>query len=39
VGTPGRILDLVRQGFLKLDKLKYFVVDECDKVLSAGNMR
>jgi len=33
VGTPGRILSLVKSGHLKLDKLKYFVVDECDNVL------
>jgi len=33
VGTPGRILDLVERGALKLDKLKFFVLDECDKML------
>jgi len=33
VGTPGRILDLTKRGILKFDKLKYFVIDECDKVL------
>ncbi len=38
VGTPGRILDL-SNGLLKFDKLKYFVVDECDKVLSNIQMR
>ena len=30
VGTPGRILDLANGGHMKLDKLKYFIVDECD---------
>lgn len=39
VGTPGRILDLVSNNCLKLDKLKYFVIDECDKVLSDLKMR
>jgi len=34
VGTPGRISDLCHKGFLKLDKLKFFVLDECDKLLS-----
>lgn len=33
VGTPGRVLDLVKRGYLKLDKLKFFVLDECDKML------
>jgi hypothetical protein len=35
VGTPGRILGLVRGKDLKLDKIKHFVVDECDRVLEA----
>lgn len=34
VGTPGRILALaVKEKKLKLDKLKIFVMDECDKLL------
>lgn len=33
VGTPGRIKDLIRQNLLKLEKVKYFVIDECDNVL------
>ena len=33
VGTPGRILDLVSKKYLNLDKLKFFVLDECDKML------
>jgi len=33
VGTPGRILDLVNRGELKLGKLKHFILDECDQVL------
>jgi ATP-dependent RNA helicase UAP56/SUB2 len=36
VGTPGRIKDLaVLSEDLKLDNLKFFVVDECDKVLES----
>ena len=35
VGTPGRILGLLREKTLKLDKVKHFVMDECDKVLEA----
>ena len=33
VGTPGRILELVKKKFLKLDKLKHFILDECDRLL------
>ena len=34
VGTPGRILDLQRQGELVLRKCRYFVVDEADEMFS-----
>jgi ATP-dependent RNA helicase UAP56/SUB2 len=33
VGTPGRVLDLVKSGHMKLDKLRFFILDECDKIL------
>lgn len=33
VGTPGRILALVRSKKLNLKHLKHFVLDECDKML------
>lgn len=33
VGTPGRILALVQSGALKLGKIKYFVLDECDRMI------
>jgi superfamily II DNA/RNA helicase len=33
VGTPGRIEQLVNSGDLKLDKLKRFILDECDSLL------
>ena len=39
VGTPGRIKALVAQQKLKLDTLKHFVLDECDKMLEALDMR
>ncbi|KAK2704930.1 ATP-dependent RNA helicase WM6-like [Artemia franciscana] len=39
VGTPGRVLALVRQKRLNLGKLKHFVLDECDKMLEALDMR
>ena len=33
VGTPGRILDLYKRKILKFDKLRFFILDECDKML------
>lgn len=39
VGTPGRVLQLARQGNLKLKTIKYFVLDECDKMIGDNDMR
>jgi len=39
VGTPGRILALVRTKKLVLKNLKHFVLDECDKMLAELDMR
>jgi len=39
VGTPGRILALARDKDLKLDAVKHFVLDECDRVLDSLDMR
>jgi ATP-dependent RNA helicase UAP56/SUB2 len=39
VGTPGRVLQLTRDGHLKLDKVRFFILDECDKVLETLDMR
>jgi ATP-dependent RNA helicase DeaD len=36
VGTPGRTLDLVRQGILDLTNVYYLVLDEADEMLSMG---
>ncbi len=36
VGTPGRLLDLARQGHLKLDRVRQLVLDEADKMLDLG---
>src|SRR6185312_3145899 len=35
-GTPGRVLDHLRRGTLKLDALKILVLDEADEMLSMG---
>ncbi len=34
--TPGRLLDLVSQGIISLDKVKLFVLDEADRMLDMG---
>jgi len=39
VGTPGRILGLAKEKNLKLDHIKHFVLDECDRVLESLDMR
>lgn len=36
VGTPGRVKDLLERGFLKLDNVKMFVLDEADRMLEMG---
>lgn len=36
VGTPGRVMDHMRKGTLKLDKLKHLVLDEADEMLRMG---
>jgi len=39
VGTPGRILQLVKRKELDLSNLQIFVLDECDKMLDETDMR
>merc|ERR1739838_1295224 len=39
VGTPGRILALIRNKTLTLKNVKHFVLDECDKMLEPLDMR
>jgi len=39
IGTPGRLLQLAEEKALRLNKVKYFIVDECDKVLESVDMR
>ena len=36
VGTPGRVMDHMRRGTLKLDTLKALVLDEADEMLKMG---
>jgi ATP-dependent RNA helicase RhlE len=36
VATPGRLLDLISQGYITLKDVKYFVLDEADQMLDMG---
>ncbi|PRZ00227.1 DEAD/DEAH box helicase [Marinilabilia salmonicolor] len=36
VATPGRLLDLISQGFINLREIEYFVLDEADRMLDMG---
>jgi len=36
VATPGRLLDLINQGFVDLGHVKHFVLDEADQMLDMG---
>ncbi|KAG0083153.1 Suppressor of the cold-sensitive snRNP biogenesis mutant brr1-1 [Podila epicladia] len=39
VGTPGRVKDLIERRYLKVEHIKHFILDECDKMLEGDNMR
>jgi len=39
IGTPGRILKLAQEGHLKLNNIKHFILDECDRMLESIEMR
>jgi len=39
VGCPGRVLSLIRRKELNLSNNRYFVLDECDKMLKELDMR
>ena len=36
VATPGRLMDLYQQGFVRLEDLEIFVLDEADRMLDMG---
>ncbi len=36
IATPGRLLDLMNQGYIKLNSIEYFVLDEADRMLDMG---
>lgn len=39
VATPGRLLDLIKQGYVSLKNVKYFVLDEADQMLDMGMLQ
>lgn len=39
VATPGRLLDFVHQGLISLQHIRFFVLDEADKMLDMGFIR
>lgn len=36
IATPGRLLDLMNQGFVRLNNIEIFVLDEADRMLDMG---
>jgi ATP-dependent RNA helicase RhlE len=36
VATPGRLLDLMQQGYVRLQEINFFVLDEADRMLDMG---
>ena len=36
IATPGRLLDLMNQGFIHLNHIEFFVLDEADRMLDMG---
>src|SRR5690606_4622162 len=36
IATPGRLIDLIGQGFIKLGHIRYLVLDEADNMLDMG---
>lgn len=36
VATPGRLLDLMQQGYVSLRNIEYFILDEADRMLDMG---
>jgi ATP-dependent RNA helicase RhlE len=36
VATPGRLLDLMQQGYIRLNEVQFFILDEVDRMLDMG---
>ena len=37
VGTPGRVIDLIKRGALNLSQVQFVVLDEADQMLNIGS--
>lgn len=36
IGTPGRVIDMIKRGALKLNNIRWFILDEADEMLNMG---
>ena len=36
VGTPGRVMDMTKRGYIDMNSPHYFVLDEADRMLDMG---
>ncbi|HAH56907.1 MAG TPA: DEAD/DEAH box helicase, partial [Bacteroidales bacterium] len=36
IATPGRLIDLINQGFIHLHQVNFFILDEADRMLDMG---
>ena len=36
IATPGRLLDLINQGFIRLNHIEFLILDEADRMLDRG---
>jgi ATP-dependent RNA helicase DeaD len=36
VGTPGRVVDMISRGILKIEQIRWFILDEADEMLNMG---
>ena len=39
IATPGRLIQFIDEGHVKLDQVKYFVMDEADRMFEMGFMK
>lgn len=39
IATPGRMADIANKKLLNFENLRFFVMDECDKLLAQADMR
>ena len=39
IATPGRLIQFIDEGHVNLDQVKYFVMDEADRMFEMGFMK